>query len=209
MKIVVLFHSLYGHMFQMAEAAAEGARQEAGAEVRLLRVPELLPDAVLEKMGALAARKQFESVPVATPKDLEGVDAVIFGTGTRFGNATASMRAFIDQLGGLWSRNALAGRVGSVISSSSTQHGGQESTLLTMHVTLFHLGMVVVGLPYTDTRQQSMSALQGGSPYGASTIAGGDGSRRPNPDELAMARYQGRHVARVAARLAGLEMLPS
>ncbi|HVP38749.1 MAG TPA: NAD(P)H:quinone oxidoreductase type IV [Candidatus Saccharimonadales bacterium] len=209
MKIVVLFHSLYGHVYQMAEAVAEGARQEPGADVRLLRVPEILPDAVLEKMHALEARRMFEHIPVATPADLEGADAVIFGTGTRFGNATASMRAFIDQLGAMWARDSLVGVVGSVFTSSGTQHGGQESTLLTMHVSLLHLGMVVVGLPYSEARQKTMDAIEGGSPYGASTITGGDGSRRPSENELAMARSQGRLVAQVAGGLTHRQALAS
>ena len=199
----VVFYSMYGHIYRMAEAAAEGAREVEGAEVELLQVPELIPDAVLEKSGAKKAREAFAHIPVAKPGDLADADAIIFGTPTRFGNMCAQMRNFLDQTGGLWAKNALVGKVGSVFTSSGTQHGGQETTIISFHTTLLHLGMVIVGLPYSETRQNTMDEISGGSPYGASTIAAGDGSRMPSGNELAMARFQGRHVATIAKKLAG------
>jgi NAD(P)H dehydrogenase (quinone) len=206
-KVNVIFHSIYGHIYKMAEAVAEGAREVEGAEVEIYQVPETLPHEVIEKMGAIETKKLFAHIPVLTRemyKDvLADADALIFGTPTRFGNMTAEMRTFFDGLGGLWSQDAFVGKVGSVFTSSGTQHGGQESTILTFHVTLLHLGMIIVGLPYSEKRQMQMDEITGGSPYGASTIAGGDGSRLPSEDELSMARYQGRHVAQVAKKLAG------
>ncbi len=205
-KINVIFHSIYGHIYKMAEAIAEGAREIEGAEVEIYQVPETLPNEVLEKMGAIETKKLFAHIPVLT-RDmhgdvLAGADALIFGTPTRYGMMTAEMRTVFDGLGGLWSRDAFVGKVGSVFTSSGTQHGGQESTILTSHVTLLHLGMIIVGLPYAEKRQTRMDEITGGSPYGASTIAGGDGSRQPSENELAMARYQGRHVAQIAKKLA-------
>lgn len=205
-KVNVIFHSIYGHIYKMAEAVAEGAREIEGAEVEIYQVPETLPNEVLEKMGAIETKKLFAHIPVLT-RDmhgdvLAGADALIFGTPTRYGMMTAEMRAVFDGLGGLWSRDAFVGKVGSVFTSSGTQHGGQESTILTSHVTLLHLGMIIVGLPYAEKKQTIMDEITGGSPYGASTIAGGDGSRQPSENELAMARYQGSHVAQIAKKLA-------
>ena len=203
MKVKVVFYSMYGHIYRMAEAVAEGAREVDGAKVELLQVPELVPEAVLEKSGAKKARQAFAHIPVAKVIDLVDADAIIFGAPTRFGNMCAQMRNFLDQTGGLWAQNTLVGKVGSVFTSSNTQHGGQETTITSFHTTLLHLGMIIVGLPYSETRQTRMDEITGGSPYGASTIAGGDGSRLPSENELAMARFQGRHVATIAKKLAG------
>lgn len=202
MKVKVVFYSMYGHIYRMAEAVAEGAREVAGTEVELLQVPELVPEEVLERSGAKQAQAAFAHIPVAKPDGLADADAVILGTPTRFGNMCAQMRNFLDQTGPLWARNALVGKVGSVFTSSNTQHGGQETTITSSHSTLLHLGMVVVGLPYSEVRQTTLDEITGGSPYGASTIAGPDGSRMPSENELAMARFQGRHVAAIAAKLA-------
>jgi NAD(P)H dehydrogenase (quinone) len=206
-KVNVIFHSIYGHIYKMAEAAAEGAREVEGAEVEIYQVPETLPYEVLEKMGAIETKNLFAHIPVVTRSMYEdvlaGADALIFGTPTRYGMMTAEMRTVFDGLGGLWNRDAFVGKVGSVFTSSGTQHGGQESTILSFHVTLLHLGMIIVGLPYSENRQRRMDEITGGSPYGASTIAGGDGSRQPSVNELAMARYQGRHVAQIAKKLTG------
>ncbi len=205
-KVNVIFHSIHGHIYKMAEAVAAGAREVEGAEVGIYQVPETLPHEVIEKMGAVETKKLFAHIPVLTRdmyKDvLAGADALIFGTPTRYGMMTAEMRTVLDGLGGLWSQDAFVGKVGSVFTSSATQHGGQESTILTFHVSLLHLGMIIVGLPYSEKRQKRMDEITGGSPYGASTIAGGDGSRQPSENELAMARYQGRHVAQIAKKLA-------
>jgi NAD(P)H dehydrogenase (quinone) len=186
----------------MAEAVAQGVKEVDGAEVVLRRVPETLPESVLEKMGATEAQKSLAHVPTATIEDLASADAVIFGTPTRFGNMCGQMRQFLDATGQLWASNALVGKVGSVFTSSGTQHGGQESTILTFHVTLLHQGMVVVGLPYSWQGQRRMDEITGGSPYGASTIAGGSGERMPSENELEGARFQGRHVAAIAKKLA-------
>lgn len=202
MKVKVVFYSMYGHIYRMAQAVAEGARETEGAEVELLQVPELMPEEVLERSGAKQARAAFAHIPVAKPEDLADADAVILGTPTRFGNMCAQMRNFLDQTGSLWAKNALEGKVGSVFTSSNTQHGGQETTIISTHFTLLHLGMVVVGVPYSEVRQTTLGEITGGSPYGASTIAGPDGSRVPSENELAMARFQGRHVAAIAAKLA-------
>ncbi len=202
MKVHVIFHSLYGHVWTMAEAVAEGAAGVEGAEVKVLQVKETLSDEILAKMNALEARKAFAHVPTAAVEDLEAADAVIFGTPTRFGNMSAQMRTFLDATGGLWMKGALIGKVGSVFCSTATQHGGQESTILSFHTTLLHHGMVVVGLPYSEKRQMTLDEISGGSPYGASTIASPDGSRTPSENELAMARFQGAHVAKIAKRLA-------
>ncbi len=202
-KIKVVFYSMFGHIYKLAEAVAEGAREVEGAEVELLQVAELVPDDVLEKSGAKKAREVFAHIPTANPSDLEDADAIIFGTPTRFGNMCAQMRNFLDQTGGLWAQGALIGKVGSVFTSTGTQHGGQETTLTSFHTTLLHHGMVIVGLPYSEARQMTLDEVTGGSPYGATTIAGTDGSRMPSENELAMARFQGRHVADIARRLAG------
>ncbi len=201
MKIKVVFYSMYGHIYRMAEAVAEGAREVEEAEVELLQVSELVPDEVLEKSGAKKARAAFAHIPVAKVGDLVDADAIIFGIPTRFGNMCAQMRNFLDQTGGLWAKGAFIGKVGSVFTSSATQHGGQETTIICSHVTLLHLGMVIVGLPYSEVRQTTLDEITGGSPYGAGTIAAGDGSRLPSENELAMARFQGRHVATIAKKL--------
>ena len=206
MKILVAYYSMYGHVYQLAQAAAEGARSVAGAEVSLKRVPETLPREVLEKMGAVEAQKLQAEVAVCTVADLAGADAVIFGTPTRFGNMCGQMRQFLDSTGGLWLKGALVGKVGSVIASSGTQHGGQESTLLSFHISLLHHGMVVAGLPYAFVGQMGVSEITGGSPYGATTIAGGQGERMPSANELDGARFQGRYVAGLAGRLAGFKI---
>lgn len=201
MKLLVLYYSMYGHIHRMAEAMAEGAKEVRGAEVRMCRVPETLPEDVLKKMGALEPQKRFAHVPVAAVDDLASVDAIIFGTPTRFGNMCGQMRQFLDATGGLWARGALVGKVGSVFASSSTQHGGQESTILSFHITLLHHGMIIVGLPYTFAGQTRMDEITGGSPYGASTIAGANNERAPSENELQAGRFQGKRVAEVAARL--------
>ncbi len=203
MKVLIVFYSTYGHIFKMAEAVAEGAKEVAGAEVKILRVPETLPEEVLEKMGAVEAQKTFSHVPVCTVDELAEADAIIFGTPTRFGNMCGQMRQFLDATGQLWANGSLIGKVGSVFASSATQHGGQESTILTFHVTLLHQGLVIVGLPYAFQGQMRIDEVTGGSPYGATTIAGGDGSRIPSENELEAARFQGKHVASIAAKLTG------
>ncbi len=202
MKALVVFYSTYGHIYQMAEAVAEGVKQVNGAEVELRRVPETLPDGVLEQMGAVDAQKAFAHVPVCSVDELTTADAVIFGTPTRFGNMCGQMRQFLDATGQLWADGSLVGKVGSVFASSATQHGGQESTILSFHITLLHQGFVIVGLPYAFQGQMRIDEITGGSPYGASTIAGGDGSRMPSENELEAARFQGNHVAGIAAKLA-------
>ncbi|MCB1824767.1 MAG: NAD(P)H:quinone oxidoreductase [Candidatus Competibacteraceae bacterium] len=201
-KIQVVFYSMYGHIHRMAEAVAEGARQVTDTEVTLYQVAELMPDDVLEKSGAKATRAAFAHIPVITPDQLAEADAVIFGTPTRFGNMCAQMRNFLDQTGGLWMKGGLIGKVGSVFTSTATQHGGQETTLTSFHTTLLHHGMVIVGVPYSEQRQMTLTEISGGSPYGASTIAAGDGSRQPSENELDIARFQGKHVATIAGRLA-------
>lgn len=202
MKALVVFYSTYGHIYQMAEAVAEGVKQVNGAEVELRRVPETLPDGVLEQMGAVDAQKAFSHIPVCTVDELAAADAVIFGTPTRFGNMCGQMRQFLDATGQLWANGSLVGKVGSVFASSATQHGGQESTILSFHITLLHQGFIIVGLPYAFQGQMRVDEITGGSPYGATTIAGGDGSRMPSENELEGARFQGKHVAEVASKLA-------
>jgi NAD(P)H dehydrogenase (quinone) len=201
MKILIVFYSTYGHVYKMAQAIAEGVKTVEGAEVEIRRVPETLPNEVLEKMGAVEAQKAFSQIPECTVDDLTKADAVIFGTPTRFGNMCGQMRQFLDATGQLWANGSLVGKVGSVFTSTATQHGGQESTILTFHVTLLHHGFVVVGLPYSFQGQMRMDEITGGSPYGASTIAGGDGSRLPSENELEAARFQGKHVAGIASKL--------
>jgi NAD(P)H dehydrogenase (quinone) len=196
-KVLVLYYSSYGHIEKMATAAAEGAR-EAGAEVVVKRVPETVPEEIARKSGF----KLDQAAPVATVDELADYDAIIIGTPTRFGNITAQMKSFLDQTGSLWMQGKLIGKVGSVFTSSATQHGGQESTILSTHIVLLHQGMVIVGLPYSFAGQMGLSEVTGGSPYGASTIAAGDGSRQPSDNELAGARYQGSHVAQIATKLA-------
>jgi NAD(P)H dehydrogenase (quinone) len=202
MKVLVVYYSMYGHIHRMAEAVAEGARAVEGATVEVRRVPETLPAEVLKAMGALEAGKQQSGVPICTVDELAGADAIVFGTPTRFGNMCGQMQQFIDSTGQLWFTGALVGKVGSVFASSNSQHGGQESTILNFHTTLLHQGMVVVGLPYTFQGQTTMKEITGGTPYGATTIASGDGSRMPSENELDGARFQGRHVATIAKKLA-------
>ncbi len=197
-KILVLYYSSYGHIETMAEAVAEGARRAEGVEVTIKRVPELVPAEVAEKAGM----KLDQGAAVATPGELADYDAIVFGTPTRFGNMAAQMRNFLDQTGGLWAKGALVGKVGSVFTSTGTQHGGQETTITSFHTTLLHHGMVIVGVPYACDGLSNMDEVTGGSPYGATTLAGGDGARRPSENELGIARFQGEHVARIAAKLA-------
>ncbi|MGF9756951.1 NAD(P)H:quinone oxidoreductase [Microvirga sp. 0TCS3.31] len=196
-KVLVLYYSSWGHIEQMAYAAAEGAR-EAGAEVVVKRVPELVPEAVAQA----AHYKTDQKAPIATVEELPEYDAIIFGTPTRYGTMTAQMKNFLDQTGGLWAQGKLIGKVGSVFTSAATQHGGQEATILTTLPVLLHHGMVVVGLPYSFQGQMGVDQIRGGSPYGASTTAAGDGSRQPTEIDLDGARFQGRHVAQIAAKLA-------
>lgn len=196
-KVLVLYYSSWGHIEAMAEAVAEGARA-AGAQVAVKRVPELVPAEVAEK----AHYKLDQKAPVAQPDELADYDAIIFGTPTRFGMMAAQMKNFLDQTGGLWAQGKLIGKVGGVFTSSASQHGGQESTLLSFHTVLLHHGFVVVGLPYAFAGQMGVSEVMGNSPYGASTLSDGDGSRRPSAVELEGARFQGRHIAQIAAKLA-------
>ena len=199
-KIDIVFYSMYGHVYRLAEAVAEGARSIKGAEARLFQVAELVPDAALEKSGAKAARKAFAHVPVLEPSGLAEADALIFGTPTRFGMMAAQMRNFLDQTGGLWAKGGLVGKVGSVFSSTGTG-GGNESTIMSFVNTLMHHGMVYVGLPYACPELADVSEVKGGSPWGAATIAGADGSRQPTARELSQARFQGAHVAKIAVKL--------
>ena len=197
-KVLVLYYSTWGHIEQMAYAAAEGAR-EAGADVVVKRVPELVPAEVAQA----AHYKTDQKAPIATVEELPDYDAIIFGTPTRYGTMTAQMKNFLDQTGGLWAKGRLIGKVGSAFTSTASQHGGQETTLMAVHTMFFHHGMVMVGLPYTAPGLTKLDEVTGGTPCGASTIAGGKGERQPSENELELARFQGRHVAQVAARLAG------
>jgi NAD(P)H dehydrogenase (quinone) len=202
MNGLIVFYSTYGHTYRMAEAIAEGVRSVDGAVAELRQVPETLPAEVLDKMGAVQARKAFDHIPIATVDDLAAADAIVFGTPTRFGNMCGQMRQFLDATGQLWQSGALVGKVGSVFVSSATQHGGQESTILSTHTTLLHHGMVIVGLPYAFQGQMRIDEITGGSPYGASTIAGTSGERMPSENELDAAIFQGKHVATLASKLA-------
>ncbi len=197
-KVLVLYYSMYGHIERMAEAIAEGARAVEGVEVAVKRVPETIPEDRARAMGV----KLDQQAPIATTDELGGYDAIIFGTPTRFGNMAAQMRAFLDHTGKLWMENALVGKAASVFTSSNTQHGGQETTITSFHSTLLHHGMMIVGVPYSCKGLSLMSEISGGSPYGASTLAGSDGKRMPSENELDIARFQGRHVAQIASRLA-------
>jgi len=203
MKILIVYYSMYGHVHKLAEAVAEGARAVEGADVEIRRVPETLPVDVLQKMGASDSVTAQASIPECAPDDLAAADAVIFGTPTRFGNMCGQMRQFLDATGQLWAKGALVGKVGSVFTSTSTQHGGQETTPFTFFPTLLHHGMVVAGLPYAFQGQTGVSEVKGCSPYGASTLAGPDGRRLPSEIELEGARYQGGYVAGLAKKLAG------
>ncbi|MDE2309362.1 MAG: NAD(P)H:quinone oxidoreductase [Betaproteobacteria bacterium] len=196
-KVLVLYYSMYGHIEALAQAVAKGAREVEGASAVIKRVPEIIPEDRARAIGV----KLDQPAPIATTDELPDYDAIIFGTPTRFGNMTAQMRNFLDQTGGLWMKGALIGKVGSVFTSSATQHGGQESTILSFHTTLLHQGMVIVGVPYSCADQMRTDEITGGSPYGASTIAGGDGKRMPSANELGIARFQGKHVAQIARQL--------
>ena len=200
--VKIIFYSMYGHIYQLAEAIADGARTVSGVEVALSQVPEVISDEILERIGAKTARAQFAHIPIATIDDLVSADAVIFGTPTRFGNMCGQMRNYLDQAGGLWAQNKLVGKVGSVFCSTGTQHGGQETTITSFHTTLLHLGMIIVGTPYSQPGLTNMNEITGGTPYGASTLAGADGrSRAVSENELAIARFQGKHVATIAKKL--------
>ena len=198
-KILVLYHSTYGHIEAMAEAIAEGARQVEGAQVDIKRVPELVPEELARKSGY----KLDQAAPITKPEELADYDAVIVGAGTRYGTAASQMRNFLDQTGGIWMKGALVGKVGSAFTSTATQHGGQETTLIGLIQTLLHHGMLIAGLPYAWAGQNRIDEVTGGSPYGATTITGGDGSRMPSENELEGARWQGRHVAETAKTLHG------
>ena len=200
-KLQVIFYSMYGHVFRLAEAVAEGVRDVPDADVHLYQVPELIPEDKLEKSGAKAARQVFSHIPVAEPAQLADADAIIFGTPTRFGNMCAQMRNFLDQTTKLWLDGSLIGKVGSVFASTASQHGGQETTITSFHTTLLHHGMIVVGVPYSESRLLDMSEITGGTLYGATTLAGADGSRQPTENELAIARFQGKHVAEITRKL--------
>lgn len=195
-KVLVLYYSSYGHIETMAQAVAEGARK-GGADVDIKRVPELVPEDVAKSSGY----KMEQSAPIAKVNDLADYDAVIFGTPTRFGMMASQMKNFLDQCGGLWANGSLVGKLGGVFTSTASQHGGQESTLLNFHTCLLHLGFVVAGLPYTFQGQLSLEEVAGGTPYGASTIAAGDGSRQPSETDLDGARFQGEHIAKLAKKL--------
>lgn len=198
-KILVVYYSMYGHVETLAKAVADGAKQVQGTDVTVKRVPELMTKEQAEKAGA----KLDQDAPLASPDELAEYDAIIFGTPTRYGNMCAQMRQFLDQTGGLWAKGKLIGKVGSVFTSTGSQHGGQETTLTSFHTNLFHFGMVVVGVPYSVPELTNMDEITGGTPYGASTLAGGDGSRQPTDNELVIARFQGEHVAKVASKLQG------
>ena len=200
-KIQIVFYSMYGHVYQLAEAVAEGAREVPDTEVTIYQVPELVPEKDLEKSGGKAAREAFAHIPVAQPSKLAEADAIIFGTPTRFGNMCAQMRNFLDQTGQLWFKGALVGKVGSVFASTASQHGGQETTITSFHSTLLHHGMIVVGVPYAEQRLLNMDEITGGTPYGATTMTGADGSRQPTENEIAIARFQGKHVAEITQKL--------
>lgn len=203
MKLLIVYYSMYGHIYEMAQSIKAGAESVEGVQVELRRVPETMAQDVLETMGAAEALRKQQGVPVCTIDELGQADAVIFGTPTRFGNMCGQMKQFLDATGKLWMSGALVGKAGSVFTSSNTQHGGQESTILSFHILLLHQGMVVVGLPYTFPGQMEIGEVSGCSPYGASTVAGPDGSRSPSKNELAGARFQGEHVAKIAKKLAG------
>jgi NAD(P)H dehydrogenase (quinone) len=200
-KVQIVFYSMYGHIYRMAEAVAQGAREVADTQVELFQVPELVPEEALVRTGAKKARDAFAHIPIAKVDHLPEADALIFGCGTRYGSMAAQMRNFLDQTGQLWAKGALVNKVGSAFTSTATQHGGQETTLMTFHVNLLHFGMVLVGVPYAETRLMELKEVSGGSPYGASTITGGDGSRMPSENELGIAKYQGRHIAEITAQL--------
>lgn len=200
-KVQIVFHSLYTHVYQLARAVAEGAEQVSGTDVDLAQVPETLSPQVLEKMGAVESKKSFSDVPVADPHRLDEADAIILGAPTRYGAASSQMQSFLDATGGLWAKGALIGKLGSAFTSTASQHGGQETTLIHMHTFFYHQGMVVTGVPYSAQELVNLEEISGGTPYGASTIAGPRGERAPTANELAIARFQGKHVAELAAKL--------
>ncbi len=200
-KVNVIFYSMYGHVYKMAQAIAEGAGSVSGTQVNVFQVAETIPDDVLEKYGAKGAKAAFAKVPVATMENLTEANAIIFGTPTRFGNMAGQMRNFLDQTGQIWFGGGLIGKVGSVFASTGTQHGGQETTITSFHSTLLHHGMIIVGVPYSEKGLMDMSAISGGTPYGATTMAGADGSRQPTENELKVAKFQGKHVAEITAKL--------
>lgn len=202
MKTLVLFYSTYGHVWKLAEAIAEGARQVPGNDVIVKRVPETLPKELLDQIGATGAQQAFAHVPVATPQELTEYDAILFGTPTRYGNLCGQMQAFMDSTGSLWATGALVGKVGGAFVSTASQHGGQETTLRSFHTELLHHGFVIVGLPYAWQGQLGHEEVSGGTPYGASTVAGGQGERQPSANELEGARFQGRHTAEIGQKLA-------
>lgn len=207
-KVQIIFYSLYGHIWKMAEAIAEGAKSVSGTEVNLYQVAETLPVEVLQKMHAVEAKKAFAHIPLANVAQLPEADAIFFGVPTRYGCIVAQMQAFLDQTGQHWAKGALVGKVGSVFTSTATQHGGQETTILGFSTFLFHQGMAIVGCPYTCQELLNMNEITGGSPYGAGTLAGPKGERQPSENELTIARYQGRHATEIAAKLkAGAEAL--
>ena len=201
-KVQVIFYSLYGHVYRLADAVADGARQVPGAQVELLQVAETLSPEIIDKMGGTQAKKAFAHVPVADPRRVAEADAIFIGTGTRYGSATAQMQAFFDATGPLWSKGALIGKVGSAFTSTSSQHGGQETTLISLHTFFYHQGMVVTGVPYAAKELLAMNEITGGTPYGASTVTGPDGARLPSANELAIARFQGKFGTEIAAKLA-------
>lgn len=201
-KVQVIFYSTYGHVFHLAEAIVQGCKEVAGTDVQLFRVAETLPPEVLTKMGALEAQRAFAHVPLADPKRMAEADAIILGTPTRYGSAAAQMRAFLDNTVSLWSTGALIGKVGSAFTSTASQHGGQETTLLTLATFFYHQGMLIAGVPYSSQELVIMSEMSGGTPYGASTISGPKGERMPSANELAIARAQGKFVTTVASKLA-------
>jgi NAD(P)H dehydrogenase (quinone) len=201
MNVQVIFYSMYGHVYKMAQAVAEGAGKVPGAQVALYQVQELVPDELLVQTGAKQAKAAFANVPIATVDQLANADAIIFGTPTRYGNMCAQMRNYLDQTGQLWLQGTLVGKVGSVFTSTATQHGGHETTITSFHSTLLHLGLVIVGVPYSCPQLMNMDEITGGSPYGAGTLTRADGSRQPSENELAIARFQGKHVAEIAAKL--------
>lgn len=201
MKIHIIFYSMYGHVYRLAEAIAEGAREIPGAEVTLMQIAETLSDEVLQKMGAVEAKKAFAHIPIADPKRLDEADAIILGTPTRYGSATAQMQAFLDATGQHWAKGTLIGKVAGAFTSTASQHGGQETTLMSLSTFFYHQGMVIAGVPYSSKELTFMDELSGGTPYGATTVAGADGSRQPSANELSVARAQGRHIAQIAAKL--------
>ncbi len=201
MKVLICYYSLYGHVHRLAQAMMEGVKKVPGAEVKMCRVPETLPPDVIAKMGATDAQESMKNVPICKVEDLEEADAIIFGTPTRFGNMCGQMRQFLDSTGQLWMKGSLIGKVGSVFTSSGTQHGGQESTILSFHTTLLHQGMVIAGLPYSFQGQMKNDEITGGSPYGASTIAGTKGERMPTGNEMEAAMFQAEHVTKIAMKL--------